>query len=1149
MAAAAMSKEELLCLHYFWQSASGDQMGPSELEELRREWLGKNLHGNCHIYGDGFEDWVTVDSLPILKKIIEPPPPPPPAKRGASATPDPPAAPVVSKASQPTGARKALAATPSPERKAAADRSAAVQKRADRELTRRPSSTQRVGLSGGWVKKLTCDMVPYYLQTSSGQLTWNTPEELRSNLETEDAGAGWVWLQDASEGYVAARGVGGGVYDVSKTGEKRKAKRGELVLPLVHSTLSRLQPDLVLLDSLDEGLVLHNLRERYKQDKIYTAVGGILIALNPFRRLPLYGTERIEAYHRAGNKPMPPHPYKLAHAAHQAILDDDADQAILVSGESGAGKTEATKQCLSFLAEVAGSTSSNIEQRVLSANPILEAFGNAKTTRNDNSSRFGRFTKVQLDSQLRISGAKLFNYLLEKSRVQGQADEERNYHVFYQLCCGSSAACYNVQGAESYDYLNNCLRVPGVDDASEFDDVLGAFNALGFGDDSTGQILAILAAILKLSTVQFEPIGGMTDGSKVSPKSVPAIAEVAMHLGADVATLGEALTHRTLQIRGQKDMAVALRVAQSYENRDALAKYVYDNLFDWLVDRVNAALEAPAGQVKRFIGILDIFGFEIFKINSFEQLCINFANERLQQLFNEHTFKTEASVYANEGVDFPRIEFRDNQPICDLIEKRGGIFTALDDAVKGPGQPEQKDAKFSQTIDGSLKGEYYVTANEHRGVQGLVFSVRHYAGTVCYSCDGFVEKNADTLYKDLYDAMSSSTNSLVSMAFPKIETASKTTLGANFRKQLASLMLKLRETEPHYIRCVKPNQTKSPALFEGGAVLEQLKCAGVFEAVKIRKQGFPFRFEYDRFVVRYKSIMSTNASWEPFKSSDARGQCEEIIKASRQTFERLQRGRTMLLFRADEYRVLELCRALAADRVSAKIQAIGRGKLTRRYLGLITAVRPQLAAAVASRDAGMLEQALRETDEALGVFSTFEVAVPIAEWKEAKRLLTVVREAARLASMLEMAAQPTDEDLHCDDSAFAMLFQAVMRDCQAMSVLCPVEPLFDQWFAYAFSRFDGARTRRFAPKFEMVMHELERDPMAELYAEANKYSYETPFMREIEKLLACDEETLLKRQYVKARETGQESRAREKEIALKEVSHSIGQMANPKRER
>jgi myosin heavy subunit len=330
---------------------------------------------------------------------------------------------------------------------------------------------------------------------------------------------------------------------------------------------------------------------------------------------------------------------------------------------------------------------------------------------------------------------------------------------------------------------------------------------------------------------------------------------------------------------------------------------VYEKLFHWLVARINKSL-APNGKQSNFIGILDIFGFEIFKQNSFEQLCINFCNEKLQQLFNEDTFKNEEAVYRSEGVSFPPIVFIDNQPVVDLIESRGGIFTILDDIVKGPGKPETKDATFGTTMDAAFKANpVFVASNQHKGIAYTAFSINHYAGTVTYDVDMFVDKNKDSLFSDLYDMMAQSSDPLIKLQFSAAQGARRT-LASEFKSQLTDLMRSLRVTESHYIRCVKSNSQKKPRVFEGFSCLEQLRCAGVFEAVTIRKNGYPFRYTFQRFVERYKCIMATESGWVPLKSRDKRQQCHEIITTTKQPFSNLKWGSSMLFFRADEYCIL-----------------------------------------------------------------------------------------------------------------------------------------------------------------------------------------------------------------------------------------------------
>eukprot|EP00968_Pinguiococcus_pyrenoidosus_P019505 scaffold2120_cov259-Pinguiococcus_pyrenoidosus.AAC.11 len=660
-------------------------------------------------------------------------------------------------------------------------------------------------------------------------------------------------------------------------------------------------------------------------------------------------------------------------------------------------------------------------------------------------------------------------------------------------------------------------------------------STLGFGGDQIKSIMSIVAGILHLGNVQFvADTSGATDGSVIAAQTMPSAQWAGTVFGVDETSLQQALVNRTMRIVGQGDITVPLRVDQAMDNRDALGKFMYDALFDWLVERINQSLRPPRSGRREpaFIGILDIFGFEIFEQNSFEQLCINFTNEKLQQLFNEDTFKNEEAVYRAEGVDFPPIEFIDNQPVVDLIEKRGGILTILDDIVRGPGKLEQKDAKLSQMMDKQFNSnQYFVPSNQHRGLRGVTaFSVKHYAGQVCYNVEGFVLKNMDTLFPDLYNLMSASQNAFIASLFPpKTEEGKKRTLGSVFKKSLLDLISKLRSTEPQYIRCVKPNPEKRAGLFYGGICLEQLRYAGVFEAVRVRKNGYPFRYTFVEFLDRYRVICAMSGRYIPLQGGTPRQQCEELIRRTNQHFQTMQWGRTMLLFRADEYRTLELCRALSVEKTSAKVQAIARGRLTRRYLRKVTLVRPKLAAAVQSRDADQLDAALEMVNETLGVFANFSISIPIAEWQAAKELREMLYLADQLDPLLE---QYTYSDL-ADDNNFELLFKT-LKDSEAVYALHPSER-FDYLYETGMEQFVGWREYRFKPRFDEAMVLLERDQMMELYQDAKRLEYEHPSLQEIEKLVGLSEEELLKRQYKKAQATGRMDRAIEKEIELKEL--------------
>mmetsp|Transcript_19347 Transcript_19347/g.40026 ORF Transcript_19347/g.40026 Transcript_19347/m.40026 type:complete len:1038 (+) Transcript_19347:279-3392(+) len=888
---------------FYYMNVHDEQIGPAPMKELRTKFKQGEITADCYYWCDGMGGWEALDSNAALLKQINPPPPP--RKKSAGGPPSLPPPPV---SSVPPPPSSGPVAPPKPNFGEYAQQSFerpsshVFSPQAEPE----PVKPRRKVLEKGWMEKLTADLVPYYYNTATGALQWEMPEELRQKRGGAVGNSGWFWVPDPTDGYVAARSLGGKSYQ-TKDGKQvsYSTPRGKTLDPLNPASLSMLHDDLVLLDDLCEGMVMHNLRERYMKDQIYCGVGSILIAINPFKRLPLYTPDIIEKYNKRGNKVLPPHPFMIADNAYKTLLEGEVNQSILVSGESGAGKTETTKQCLMFLADVAGSKA-NIEQRVLSVNPILEAFGNAKTLRNDNSSRFGRFSEIILDNEKRIAGAQIQSYLLEKSRVGYQQQGERNYHIFYQLCKSDWAEHYNLGGPEYYGYLANsgCTEVSGIDDYREFQDVVSSMDSLGFTPDEKHSIFSIISGIIQLGNVTFtEASVRGADGSTID--DINTSYAVASQFGVDANMLAEALTHRTLEIIGQEPVRVPLRVDQAIENRDALAKYVYEKLFNWLVGRINKSL-VPEGSKGSFIGILDIFGFEIFQQNSFEQLCINFCNEKLQQLFNQDTFKNEEEVYRSEGVDFPPIQFIDNQPVVDLIEMRGGIFTILDDVVKGPGKPEQKDQKFGTLLDSKFSSNpCFVPSNKHRGISYQAFSINHYAGSVCYDIDHFVDKNKDSLFKDLYDMMAMSSDAFIKGQFAG-EQGGRRTLAGDFKKQLNSLMTELKSTESHYIRCIKANSLKKPRVFEGSSCLEQLQCAGVFEAVTIRKNGYPFRYTFGRFVERYKCILATEEGWQPLQSSDLREQCYEILSSSKQPFSNMQWGQTMLLFRADEYRVLEV---------------------------------------------------------------------------------------------------------------------------------------------------------------------------------------------------------------------------------------------------
>ena len=525
-----------------------------------------------------------------------------------------------------------------------------------------------------------------------------------------------------------------------------------------------------MLESLETPLIAHCLRHRYTLDEIYTWVGAdhsVLISVNPFKRLAIYGSKQLAAFAApAPNKLQPPHTYAIANAAYRSLMSSRSSQSILISGESGAGKTEATKQCLAFLAEVAGSQS-GLEQRMLQANPVLESFGNAKTLRNDNSSRFGRWMEVHFHSsgphEGSIAGAFVENYLLEKSRVIAQMQPgERSYHIFYQLCASSWAPSLSLGSAEEFSYLfaSGCTTVSSVDDAADFQVVLSAFTAMNFSQEDIQWIFSLSAAVLHLGNLTFSPTDG-GEGSQLesSPACQQVLSFASHYLSADASTLSTALVERQVVIRGEVQH-MRNKVKDANEAVEALCKAVYSTLFDDIVLRINAAVGGVRGAS---IGVLDIFGFEIFETNSFEQLCINFTNERLQQKFNHHTFLQEETLYLTEGVQFEKVPFIDNQPVLEMLSSKPyGVLNLLDEEVR---VPQGSDVKWVAKCE-----ERHTTSKAYGGPKQTqvshAFLIRHYAGDVTYDCRGMVEKNADRLSRNLYNLLSGAGDERTRALFP-----------------------------------------------------------------------------------------------------------------------------------------------------------------------------------------------------------------------------------------------------------------------------------------------------------------------------------------------------------------------------------------------
>ncbi|GLJ33257.1 hypothetical protein SUGI_0669180 [Cryptomeria japonica] len=685
--------------------------------------------------------------------------------------------------------------------------------------------------------------------------------------------------------------------------------------------------DLIQLSYLNEPSVLHNLQYRYAQDMIYTKAGPVLVAINPFKDVCLYGKEFIRDYRLKVTEN--PHVYMMADAAFGAMVRDGVNQSIIISGESGAGKTETAKIAMQYLAALGGGN--GIEDEILQTNPILEAFGNAKTSRNDNSSRFGKLIDIHFGNSGKICGAKIQTYLLEKSRVVQQSQGERSYHIFYQLCAGASPDLreqLNLKPAEEYSYLNqsNCLTIDEVDDAQRFKSILEALNVVQISIDDQKNMFAMLAAVLWLGNVKFSVID---NENHVEVENSEGVKNAATLLGCNVLELMKALSTRKIRA-GNENIEQKLTLSQAVDTRDALAKAIYASLFDWLVEHINKSLEAGKRRTGRSISILDIYGFESFKRNSFEQLCINYANERLQQHFNRHLFKLEQEEYSLDGIDWTRVEFEDNQECLDLIEKRPlGLLSLLDEECTFP---KGTDLTLANKLKQHLNGN-----SCFKGERGSAFGVCHYAGEVVYDTTTFLEKNRDLLHSDLIQLMSSCTGlpQLFAANFskgPQILTprgrangadSQRQSVATKFKGQLFKLMQRLENTSPHFIRCIKPNKLQLPGVYEQGLVLQQLRCCGVLEVVRISRSGYPTRMSHQQFAKRYGFLLPPNVAAQEVLSVSV-----AILHQFNILPEMYQVGFTKLFFRTGQIGKLEDTRTRTLNGILG-VQKVFRGYRAR----------------------------------------------------------------------------------------------------------------------------------------------------------------------------------------------------------------------------
>ncbi|KAF8652757.1 hypothetical protein AX16_004253 [Volvariella volvacea WC 439] len=824
-----------------------------------------------------------------------------------------------------------------------------------------------------------------------------------------------VWFEDKEQAWISAEVVSvtkgpddaikltfvderGKEITINTTGKDIKEGK-EGLPPLRNPPLLETADDLATLSHLNEPSVLHTIRNRYAQHSIYTYSGIVLIAVNPFQRVTLYGPEIIQAYSGRKRGELEPHLFAIAEDAYTAMRKERMGQTIIVSGESGAGKTESAKFIMRYLASVNPSDSgaktktkvslddsSEIERQILATNPILESFGNAKTTRNDNSSRFGKYIQILFDGKQEIVGARIRTYLLERSRIVFQPLTERNYHIFYQLCAGAPSKERKDLGLDTdvskFHYLKQggpaSTPINNVDDAEEFRGTQQALSTVGISVEKQWAVFRLLAALLHLGNVKIA--AGRTEA--MLDENDPALLLATRFLGINLPEFKKWTVKKQIQTRSEK-IVTSLNAAQALVVRDSVAKFVYACMFEWLVAIVNDSLAGENGdaasRAEMFIGVLDIYGFEHFQKNSFEQFSINYANEKLQQEFNSHVFKLEQEEYIKEEINWTFIDFSDNQPCIDVIEGKLGVLALLDEESR---LPAGTDASFLQKLNAQLNKPEYKTVFKKPRFGNTSFTIAHYALDVTYEVDGFLEKNRDTVPDEhmallnatsnafLKEVLDSALNGTKPVETPNpaspavsesgsggsrrqsvipdpgrqsfVATSStpvsslkrpgvnkKPTQGSIFKASLITLMDTLSVTNVHYIRCIKPNEAKRPWEFQAPQVLGQLRACGVLETIRISCAGYPSRWTYEEFAERYYMLVPSS-QWQPMiQSLDLRKLCSVILEKTIADPDMYQSGLTKIFFRAGMLAALE---SLRSNRLNAMVTVVQKNM--RRHMAV-----------------------------------------------------------------------------------------------------------------------------------------------------------------------------------------------------------------------
>uniref|UniRef100_A0A669E868 Myosin X n=1 Tax=Oreochromis niloticus TaxID=8128 RepID=A0A669E868_ORENI len=711
---------------------------------------------------------------------------------------------------------------------------------------------------------------------------------------------------------------------------KQNTLTRQKVQPMHRSSIKGVE-DMASLEDLHDGAIMHNLSLRYKQKHIYTYIGSILAAVNPYQPLPgLYDRPAVEMYSQRHLGEISPHIFAIANECYRSLWKRLQNQCVLISGESGAGKTESTKLILKFLSAMSQHSlevssrdkTSHVEEALLESSPIMEAFGNAKTVYNNNSSRFGKFVQLHFSQKGNIQGGKIVDYLLEKNRVVRQNPGERNYHIFYAILAGTNnqhREAFGLTHPDSYHYLrqSSCQDDKTINDKDTFQDVLNAMRTMQFTEENINEILRLLAGILHTGNIEFVTAGG----AQISSKS--ALSWTSELLGLNSDQVAEVLTHRSMILRGE-EISTPLTVEQAVDSRDSMAMALYSQCFNWIIRKLNTRIKGK--EDFKSVSILDIFGFENFEVNRFEQFNINYANEKLQEYFNKHIFSLEQLEYNKEGLVWVDIDWMDNGECLDLIEKKLGLLALMNEESHFPKATD--DTLLEKLHSQHSKNPFYVKPR----VAVHYFGVKHYAGEVVYDVRGMLEKNRDTFRDDILNMLRESRLDFVYDLFEHVLSRNKQdtlkssikhrrpTVSTQFKDSLHSLMATLSTSNPYFIRCIKPNTHKVSTV-----VLNQLRYSGMLETVKIRRTGFPVRRTIQDFCSRYKVLMRGLLN-----SEDPRGCCVQLLCQYDSSSAEWQLGKTKVFLRESLEHRLEKQREVEVLKAAMIIQAYVTGYMARK---------------------------------------------------------------------------------------------------------------------------------------------------------------------------------------------------------------------------